>query len=273
MKIDGRQIAAGILENLKPEVTKLINAGITPTLAIILIGNNASSKSYIKQKELKAKEIGVKIQLLHLESSSQAKLLHIIKDLNNDSGVHGIIIQRPLTLEINKEIISKSVDPKKDVDGFNPESDFDAPVAEAVIEILKNIGQVNLPDKKIVVIGKGETAGGPVIKFLNKQGVNPTVVDSLAKNPESLEKQADILISAVGRENVLSNAVLTPKMVLIGVGLFMGSDGKLHGDYKDEEVEGKVAYYTPTLGGVGPVNVACLLENLIKAAESSLSKS
>lgn len=270
MKIEGRQIAAGILENLKPRVEELKDSGITPTLAIILIGNNESSKSYIRQKKLKADEIGVDIKLFHFESTSQSELLELINKLNIDPLVNGVIVQRPLPLGINIEIVSRSIGPKKDVDGFNPQSEFDAPVAEAVFEILKNVGELDLSKRKIVVIGKGETAGGPVIRLLLKQGLNPTVIDSSTINPQSLEKQADILISAAGKEGVFLPDVLSENMVLIGIGLFMGTDGKLHGDYEDGEVENRVKLYTPTVGGVGPVNVACLMKNLIKAAQNQL---
>lgn len=270
MKIDGRQIAAGILENLKPRVEELKDSGITPTLAIILIGNNESSKSYIRQKKLKADEIGVDIKLFHFESTSQSELLELINKLNIDPLVNGVIVQRPLPQNLSRDQISKAISPEKDIDGFNPEPAFDAPVALAVVEILRSIGETDLSKRKIVVIGKGETAGGPVIRLLLKQGLNPTVIDSSTINPQSLEKQADILISAVGKERVFLPDVLSEDMVLIGIGLFIGTDGKLHGDYEDGEVENEVRLYTPTVGGVGPVNVACLMKNLIKAAQNQL---
>ncbi len=269
MKIDGKQIASEILENLKPEVQKLKQKGVTPTLAIILIGNDAASHSYIKQKKLKGEEIGAEIKLFHFESTSEKDLLKLISKLNNDPSIHGIITQRPLPDSFDRDKISHSVSVQKDVDGFNNESKFDAPLALAVIEILNSLGLSDLSDKKIAVIGKGETAGGPTIKLLDKMEVTFDVIDSQTPDPNELIRKADIIISAVGRGDVLKPEVLNQNQVLIGVGLFL-EDGKLKGDYSEEDVQNKVKLYTPTLGGVGPVNVACLMHNLVLAAAQSV---
>lgn len=266
MKIDGRQIASEILKSLKPQVSAFISNGTMPTLAIILIGNNEASKSYIKQKQLKAEEIGAKIELYHFNSTSQKELIELIDKLNIDPKIHGIIIQRPLPNEFDRDQISHIVTPEKDVDGFNSESNFDAPVALGVIEILKSIGLAELTNKKIIVIGKGETAGGPIIKLLDKMEINFEIIDRQTPNPDELIKEAEIIISAIGRENVIKTQLLNSKQILIGVGLFP-KDGKLKGDYDEVDVEDKVKYYTPTLGGVGPVNVACLMKNLILAVQ------
>lgn len=265
MKIDGKQIASEILESLKPQVLKLKQTGVNPTLAIILIGNNESSQSYIKQKKLKAEEIGAEIKLFHFESTSEEELLKLIEKLNDDPLIHGIIVQRPLPNEFEREKISHAVNVSKDVDGFNSESNFDAPVALAVIEILKSVNLNDLSNKKIVVLGKGETAGGPIIKLLDKMEISFDIIDRQTTNPDQLIRNADIVISAVGRENVINAELLNSNQTLIGVGLYP-RDGKLKGDYSESEVENKVKYYTPTLGGVGPVNVACLMKNLIQSA-------
>lgn len=270
MKIDGRQLASEILKSLKSQVEDLKQKGTIPTLAIILIGNNESSKSYIKQKELKAEEIGAEIKLFHFESTSQQELLNLIEKLNNDPNINGIIVQRPLPLDFDRELISRAISPNKDVDGFNSESIFDAPVAEAVIEILKSVGEVDLANKEIIVIGKGETAGKPIINLLDKMDIDFQIIDRSTINPKEKIKNAQIIISAVGRENVIAPELLNPNQILIGVGLFP-KDDKLKGDYEEADVENKVKFYTPTLGGVGPVNVACLMKNLIQAALSTTS--
>lgn len=267
MKIDGKQISSEILETLKPEVNKLKSEGISPCLAIILIGNNEASKSYIKQKQLKASEIGAEIKLFHFESTSEKDLLKLINNLNNDYKIHGIIVQRPLPQNFNREKISLAINPLKDVDGFNTESNFDAPVALAVIEILKSINENDLSKRKIVVLGKGETAGGPIIKLLDKMELNFQVIDSKTENPDELINNSDIIISAVGRENVIKAELLNHNQILIGVGLYP-KEGKLKGDYEETFVENKVKFYTPTLGGVGPVNVACLMKNLVLASQT-----
>lgn len=161
------------------------------------------------------------------------------------------------------------INSNKDVDGFSDESKLDAPVAEAVIEILKSIEINDLSKKKIVVIGKGETAGGPMIKLLDKMELDFEVIDSSTNNPDKLIKNAEIIISAVGKENILNPGLLNKNQILIGIGLLM-KEGKLKGDYDPSEIENKVKYFTPTLGGIGPVNVSILMRNLIKAINNNL---
>jgi methylenetetrahydrofolate dehydrogenase (NADP+) / methenyltetrahydrofolate cyclohydrolase len=265
MKIDGKEIAAKILNSLKPQVKQLKESGIIPKLAIILIGNDVSSQAYIKQKRLKAEEIGAGIKLYHFNEITQNKLIDLINKLNEDTKIHGIIVQRPLPEDIDKNLISRNISLEKDVDGFNDESIFSAPVALAVIEILNSIGIADLSSKKIVVLGKGETAGLPIIKLLDKMEVDFEIIDSQTDNRDKIITNANILISAVGKENIITPQLLNKNQILIGVGLYQ-KDGKLKGDYEVSEIEGKVKYFTPTLGGVGPVNVAFLLKNLLRAA-------
>jgi methylenetetrahydrofolate dehydrogenase (NADP+)/methenyltetrahydrofolate cyclohydrolase len=263
MKIDGKLLAEKILEPLKLDTQELIKLGTIPTLAIILIGDDKSSQSYIKQKQLRADEIGAKIKLFHFMSITENELIKLVEVLNNDSLIHGIIIQRPLPKGFNREVVSKIISPEKDVDGFNDESEFDAPVALAVIEILKSIGINDYNNKKIVVLGKGETAGLPIIKLLDKLEIIFEIIDSKTQNSDELIKNADIIISAAGKK-VIKPELLNNNQILIGVGLYF-ENGKLKGDYENTEAENKVKYFTPTIGGVGPVNVSFLMKNLIQA--------
>lgn len=269
MIIDGRQIAQNILDTLKPQVLNLKSKGITPHLSIILIGENASSESYIKQKKLKGEEIGVEIEVHKFDEISEEKLLEIIKDLNNKKEIHGIIVQRPMPPQINKQAISESILREKDVDGFAPNSPFDAPVALAVLKILEEIGigKNDLIDKRITIIGKGETAGGPIIKLFSKLEIPFQTINSQTENPDEIINISDIVISAVGKEGIIRKDNIKENAILIGVGMF-SKNGKLKSDYEVEEIEGKSSFYTPTPGGVGPVNVAFLMSNLIKAAEN-----
>ncbi len=273
MRIDGKKISQAILEKVKVETQELKNKGITPTLAIILIGESESSLSYIKQKRLKADEIGARIDLFHFPSITQTALISLINKLNADPAIHGIIVQRPLPQNINRDKIALAIAPDKDIDGFGLGSNFDPPVALAVVEILKSIGISDLKNKKITVLGKGETAGGPIINLLKKHGFNLEIIDSQTKNADEILKNSDIIISAVGKENVIKPNLLNKNQILIGVGLF-SIDGKLKGDYDEAEVESKVKYFTPTIGGVGPVNVTFLMSNLVYAAraQTPLSK-
>lgn len=264
MKINGRKIAREILDELKIKVQKL---NVIPTLAIILVGDNPQSVAYIEQKELKATRIGAKVIINKLdEKISESELLQIVQNLNNDSSIHGIIIQRPVP-NISSEKLDRAVTPEKDVDGFNSASNFEPPIAKAIIKILKSV-EPNFANKKIAIIGRGETGGKPIIKTFQKMGVEFSVVDSKTENGELTTESADIIISAVGKPNILNSETIKKGSIILSVGLHKGSDGKLHGDYNEEEIEKVASFYTPTPGGVGPVNVAMLLQNLVEAAGS-----
>lgn len=275
MKIDGRKIAEGILEELKKRVENLKEKNIIPHLVVILIGNDPVSSSYVNQKKINAEKIGAKISIHQFSYSVTGKfVLGLLNDLNHLTSVHGIIVQRPLPKAIDKNKISLGIDPKKDVDGFHPASYFQPPLALAVLRILRSLLAQGdsfikrLKDKKIVIIGKGETGGKPIIDTFRKMGIDPKITDSKTPNPQSLTKKADIIISCVGKPNVIKPEMIKKGVILVGVGLYKGEDGKMHGDYDEEEIKNKASFYTPTPGGVGPVNVAMLLKNLVKAAEN-----
>jgi len=279
MKIDGKAIADKILEDLTLKVKLLKEKGIVPTLAVILVGDNPASLSYIKQKQKTAERIGATLQL-HQASSDmrQDTLLELITKLNVDPQVHGIIVQRPLpkASSINNAIL-KTINQQKDVDGFVPNSPFAVPVARAVIMILRFVfSQLNqlvqldqfdvwLKKKRIVIIGKGETAGRPIADYLAKQHCTTSTIHSQTANPQKLIRNADIVISCVGKERVVTKDMIKSGSILISVGIWRDSEGKLHGDYEEEDVKDTASFYTPTPGGVGPVNVACLMQNVVEA--------
>ena len=204
-------------------------------------------------------------------------ILKTIEQLNNDSNVHGIIVQRPLPSQIVNSEITRAIDPKKDVDAFNPDSPYNPPVAEATLRLLehiyssKRVDYSNFNDwlnsQSIVILGKGETGGAPIIRTFEKMGVNYSLVDSRTPNPELKTASADIIICAVGKPYTVTPQNIKRGVILISVGLSKGSDGKLRGDYNEEEIKDIASSYTPTPGGVGPVNVAMLLKNLVEAAE------
>ena len=311
MKIDGKAIAQEIFDDLTRRVAKLKEKNITPQLAVILVGNDEASAAYVKQKDLKAQAIGAKAMVLNQESGIRnQELIDLIKRLNKDPKVHGIIVQRPLPEHIDEKAIDNLVLKEKDIDAFLEDSPFIMPLANAVLKILKHIYKLKargadeifsvrimsenetgeskqslrtaeqknfisdlsdfakwLQSKNIVVIGKGKTGGGPTIDLLRKKGVEVQVIDSKTKNPKEIAKNADIIISTVGKSGILTSEMIKQGVILIGVGMFRGADGKLHGDYEVSDIEQKASLYTPIPGGVGPVNVACLLENLVIAAE------
>lgn len=280
VKIDGKQIAQSILENLKTRVGELKEKGIIPHLYIITLTTDSASEAYVDQKRKKGEEIGAKIIVENLDpQTSTEALFKKIQKLNNDLSVHGIIIQRPLPPQIAEKKTAEAINPRKDVDGFHQYSDFSPPIGASVIMILMEVfwslsGNLNfegwLKSKKITVVGGGITAGKPIIKTLNRYGITPQVVTSQTSNKSAILKNSDIVIGAVGKPDVIEGNNLKKGVILIGVGMFRGQDGKFHSDYEEEEIKDIVSFYTPTPGGVGPVNVAMLLSNLIEAVEAKI---
>ena len=276
MSINGKTIASRILEDLKFKIQKL---DIVPHLAIILIGNDPASIAYVNQKKIKAEKIGARTSIYKYPNSiSEKALLQHLNDLNHLSTVHGIIVQQPLPSHINIKKITQAIDPKKDVDGFNTNSKFEMPLSMAVLKILEEVHASTpgveprfidwLKSKQIIIMGKGETGGEPIVNSFKKMDIEPIVIDSKTKNPQVLTKTADIIISAVGKTNVVKPDMIKKGVILISIGLHKGLDGKLHGDYEENEIKNIVSFYTPTPGGVGPVNVSMLLKNVVIACEN-----
>lgn len=283
MRVDGKIIASEIKKELAKRVREIHSQNILPHLAVILVGDDPSSQAYIRQKKKVGEEIGIKISKIKDQRSKRVELISLVNKLNHDSSIHGVIIQRPLPVKIDKDELDKLVIPQKDVDGFHPKSPFTPPVALAVLRILKYVFLTTkkqyfiitnnyegefikwLKEKKILIIGRGETAGTPVANTFKKMNINFNVAHSQTKNIKELCLLSDIIISCVGKPNIVRRQMITDKTTLIGVGLHL-ENGKLQTDYNQEEVSQKALYYTPVPGGVGPVNVACLFENLVKAA-------
>lgn len=280
MKIDGNILADTILTDLTNDVSALRTKKITPTLAVICIGDNPASLSYIKQKQKAAKRIGARLELCHMSQYTDPEdLRRHIETYNCDVNVHGLIIQRPLPQALkNCTQIVSFVRPQKDIDGFVPRSCFEPPVALAVLKILEEIFKISnqndkklfekwLQNQKIVIIGRGETAGKPIADFFNKKHCTTSVIHSQTADPKEMIGNADIVISCAGKNRVLTKDMVKTGAICISVGIWRDSDGKLHGDYEEDEIKESASWYTPTPGGVGPVNVACLMQNLIAAAK------
>lgn len=290
MKIDGNLIASEIKEDLKKKIAELFSQNIIPHLAVVLIGNDPASLTYVRRKQKIAHEIRAKVTLFKYDSFARKTLIKLVNKLNNDLKVHGIIIQRPVPIDIDKEELDNAVLPAKDIDGFHPKSKFNSPIAKAVIKILNytfltvkaqsdviaydcdyidksgNFPFLNwMKKKRILIIGRGETAGKPIAKYFTKLGIPYQVVHSKTLNLKSACLKSDVIVSCVGKPNVVRHDMVTKTAVVIGVGLHT-ENGKLATDYIQDEIGLKAAYYTPVPGGVGPVNVACLFDNLIKAA-------
>lgn len=276
VRIDGKKIADELLASLREQI-KVHN--LHPHLEVILVGADPGSLSYIKQKQKAAESIGATVNLTQFSPSvTKDEMIKQIQSLNSSSTVSGIIIQRPLPAEtkIPASVIS-SIIPQKDVDGFVPHSRYEVPVAKAIIKILEYIfykefdtPQIDLINwlrtQRVVIIGKGETAGKPILHLFERLSIPVIVIDRSTLHPHELMKNATILISCAGSAGLITGKHIRDSSILIAVGLSR-SEGSLVGDYDEENIREKVSFYTPTPGGVGPVNVACLMENLVKASE------
>ena len=293
MKLDGREIADKLYDELKERVQQLKKKKITPHLVVFLVGEHPASVAYVTLKQRKGEEIGAKVTLLQYPTTiTTEELEEKINLLNIDPFVHGILIQRPLPEHIDVDRLEQITNPQKDIDGFHPKSPYTLPLPLAVVRILEEVYHITrqpdliapspelqkpvhesfakwLQSQKIVLLGKGPTGGGPIIAYLEKLKVNVQLIDSKTKNPEKLIKLADIIITAVGRKYTIKPTMLKKGVVLISVGINRGDDGKLHGDYDEARIKDIASYYTSTPGGVGPVNVAMLLQNILTAAEKA----
>lgn len=288
MKVSGRKIAKEIYIDLSRKIVQLEEENIIPHLVIILLGNDAASKAYIRQKIRRGTELGIKVTFKRFPKHTSWKTLQsFITKHNEDPLVHGIIVQRPVPAQIDIEELNKAVVPEKDIDGFHPNSNFEPPLALAVMRILEEIyyKQTDTPvvssvpfvptalfkqwltTKSILFLGQGEAGGKPVISFVAKHKIPHRILHSKSTSAEieKYTKAADIIVSAVGKEHIVNEKLLKMGVILIGVGLHRSSDNRLSGDYDEEAVKDVASYYTPTPGGVGPVNVAMLLSNLVSA--------
>ncbi len=280
MKINGRQIAEEIRSELKGRIEKLKQKGVTPKIAIITLGPEASWEAYVRQKIKVAGELGIKAILINLQEADEEKLIRTVKEIDSNPNYHGIIVQRPIPGNFDQEKVVNLISPEKDVDGFREDSKFEVPVWLAIKRILGEstnlklkTENIRLSELRFVVIGKGQTAGGPIIRGLRAMGIEPKIIDSRTENRDEILNNADVVISCVGKQNIVRGDQVKKGAILIGVGthgedLPAGrQDVRLRGDYNEKEIEQVAGSYTPTPGGVGPVNLSYLFKNLSEAAE------
>jgi len=283
MVIDGKQIAEELRNRLKEKISK-IDIKKKPGLTVILIGEDPASQIYVKNKEKFANEIGINSKVLRFNTDiTEEKLKDEIKKLNLDENVHGILVQLPLPKHINQRDIIETIDPKKDVDGFHPinvgnlSSGNDAMIPCTPLGCFYLIKKVvkNLNGMNAVVIGRSNINGKPMTQLLLRENCTVTIVHSKTKNIEAICKNADLVVAAVGIANMVKADWLKKDAVVIDVGINrLEVDGKkkLVGDVDFENVKDKVKAITPVPGGVGPMTIACLLENTLKAYNNIISK-
>ena len=273
MIIDGKKEAALLREEIKKEITLLKDkTNRVPGLTVILIGDFAPSQIYVRNKEKNSKEVGINSSIIkYSKDVTEEEVLKKIKELNSDKDVSGILVQLPLPDQIDKEKIINSIDPSKDVDGFNPinvgnlASGYNAIVPctpLGCLLLLKKI-EKNLSGKHAVIIGRSNLNGKPMAQLLLKENCTVVITHSKTKNLKEECSKADILIAAVGVANLVKKDWVKDGSIIIDVGINKQGD-KIVGDVSFEEVKDKVKEITPVPGGVGPMTIACLLKNTLE---------
>ncbi|MBU1000414.1 bifunctional 5,10-methylenetetrahydrofolate dehydrogenase/5,10-methenyltetrahydrofolate cyclohydrolase [Patescibacteria group bacterium] len=279
MKISGKVVADAISKKLKKQ---LIKSKVQPTLAIILAGDNPASRIYVKHKIKRAQQIGIKTQLLEFSRNQFDDCLAAIQKLNKDKKIHGIIVQYPTYKDWDFDNLISKIDPGKDVDGFRNDSLYRGATALAVWEMLTAFSLLEgfkktedfLKSKKIVLLGRGKTAGEPTRQLLASKGFEVSVIVCDTPNPTPKIKNAEIIISATGQKNIIDSSNVQKGAYVVGVGFgreIVDGKSKIYGDINEEDISKIAKLYCPTIGGIGPLTIVSLLRNTIESACRTLS--
>ncbi|HEY4717360.1 MAG TPA: bifunctional methylenetetrahydrofolate dehydrogenase/methenyltetrahydrofolate cyclohydrolase FolD [bacterium] len=273
--LDGKSLAKQIRDKLKEETLELKDKGIKPGLTVLLIGNNPASEIYVRNKKKAAEEAGIVSNVYTLEKDvSEEKVVDLINELNRYPAVHGILIQLPLPQHLSEEKLIRLIDPVKDVDGFHPESlgllfkgapRFEPCTPLGIMRILSHYN-IKIGGKDAVIVGRSNIVGKPVAIMLMKKDATITICHTKTQNLPEKVSNADILIVAAGRAGAVKGAWIKEGAVVIDVGINRLADGKLVGDVEFETAEKRAGYITPVPGGVGPMTIAMLLSNTVRAA-------
>jgi methylenetetrahydrofolate dehydrogenase (NADP+)/methenyltetrahydrofolate cyclohydrolase len=264
----GKPVADKIFNDLSYRSKNLHAVGITPTLAVVLVGKDAASRVYVATKQKVAHKLGIDFLLYHLpETISFDELSRLLVDLHLDGSVHGIIVQLPLPTSIEIEKLVPFIDPAKDVDHFNGASTYPAPTPNAILKLLDAYG-ISIKNKKIGIIGCGFLVGKPLQEKLKKLGAKVESYELDTKDVSGRARKTDILITATGQPKLVDDSFTNKTQVIVDVGNARDTQSnKVVGDVDFDAVRNKVAAITPTIGGVGPITVALLMQNVIIAAE------
>lgn len=279
MLIDGKKYAQEIKNSLKAEVDEIRNTGMRlPKLTVVMVGNNPASNTYVKNKVIACNYIGILSEVKHFSELSEYDLLSLIRSLNKDDTVDGILVQLPLPDNINEETILNAIDPSKDVDGFHPSNIADLFLNEACLQPCTPLGIINLLEnttqiegKNVVVVGRSNIVGKPIALMCLHKNATVTIAHSKTKNLQELCRNADIVITAIGKPLFFTDDYFTEDTIVIDAGINRDSNGKLCGDV-DRTVQNKVKAITPVPGGVGPMTIAVLMQNTLKVYKENIVK-
>lgn len=275
--IDGKELAKKIRSELKNEVVELKNKGINPKLAVIMVGDDKASKVYVKNKSKACEECGINYEEFLMDKDiDMEELLETIDKLNKRDDIHGILLQSPIPSNLDINQAFNKINHKKDVDGFNPinvgklsigEDCFVSCTPAGVIKMLEEYN-IEIEGKNVVIIGRSNIVGKPLIQCILRKNGTVTMCHSRTKNIKQITKNADILIAALGKPKFVTQDMIKDGAVIIDVGINRTEDGKLVGDVDFENIKNNASYITPVPGGVGPMTIAMLMTNVVKAAKN-----
>lgn len=269
--IDGKLISTQVKDECKERVAK---EGLDVTLAVIQVGNDPASTVYVGNKKKACEYIGIRSLSYELpEETTEEELLSLVKKLNEDTSVHGILVQLPLPKHIDEDRVIQTISPKKDVDGFHPQSvgalsigqpGFVSCTPAGIIQLLKRSG-VEMEGKECVIVGRSNIVGKPMALLMLRENATVTICHSRTKNLQEVTKRADILIVAIGKPKFITSEYVKEGAVVIDVGIHRNENNKLCGDVDFDDVEPIASAITPVPGGVGPMTIAMLMNNCVEA--------
>lgn len=277
--LNGKEFAKKVRKQVKEDVSSLKEKGVNPKLAVIMVGHNSSSEVYVRNKSKACEKTGIEFEeFLMEENTTEEELLGLIEKLNNDDSVHGILLQSPVPKHIDINKAFRTISPLKDVDGFNPinvgnlsigEDCFISCTPYGVIKLLEEYN-IDLSGKEAVVLGRSNIVGKPMAQCLLSKNATVTICHSKTKDIDKVIKRADIVIAAIGKANFVKKEMIKDGAVVVDVGINRLDDGSLVGDVEFDKVSEVASYITPVPGGIGPMTIAMLVNNVAKAAKLTL---
>lgn len=275
-RLDGRAVSKKILADLKQTIAELAQQDVTPTLAVVLVGSNPASEVYVRNKQRRAEDIGVRSLMFRMpEATTQADLLAKVAELNHDPDIDAILVQLPLPAGLDEQAVIDAIDPDKDVDGFSPVSVgrlwANEPTVVAStpygIMALLDAYDIDVAGKRVVIIGRSNIVGRPLAGLMVNHDATVTIAHSKTRDLKQLAKEANILVVAVGVPHFIGADAVKPGAVVIDVGISRGADGKLLGDVDEAAVAPIASAITPVPGGVGPMTIASLMAQTVTLAK------
>ncbi|MCT3349333.1 bifunctional methylenetetrahydrofolate dehydrogenase/methenyltetrahydrofolate cyclohydrolase FolD [Lacticaseibacillus paracasei] len=275
-RLDGRAVSKKILADLKQTIAELAQQDVTPTLAVVLVGSNPASEVYVRNKQRRAEDIGVRSLMFRMpEATTQADLLAKVAELNHDPDIDAILVQLPLPAGLDEQAVIDAIDPDKDVDGFSPisvgrlwanEPTVVASTPYGIMALL-DAYDIDVAGKRVVIIGRSNIVGRPLAGLMVNHDATVTIAHSKTRDLKQLAKEADILVVAVGVPHFIGADAVKPGAVVIDVGISRGADGKLLGDVDEAAVAPIASAITPVPGGVGPMTIASLMAQTVTLAK------